>query len=465
MASDHRYGHLHRLLPFASFSFRVILSGAGPVDGLNLFQLNEAILEQELNVKLRLHRMRILEGISRLQRTADLFAKEEQRISKSISQLPVPMDIEEMSLRTAFGGGAGQGKEMGHLNICNPSTLVQTHEKREGFLPLSSLVQFNPVEEVPPGLMRTATLENVMPQPVRSVVGYEEPRISDPVQQEERSSEGPGQEKSPKKEFDLILQPLDGSQNSFYAVTTKGAKLGRHSSNEIVVLEESVSRQHAEIRWERDKGQYFLRDQGSTTGTFIKVQSKFELKEGYIVELGSLQFLIVALDPSNMTVTLRVVDAPAPHAPTEYKLQTPIRVGRKPDNHLSYPDDLHLSNSHAEIFLHQQTFYLEDRASTNGTWLRLSSEGRKSGPYPLAEGIIFKVGTSSTYIVRRNNLGLVAHTKTIGENSLCVICCEDERDAVLLPCRHQVACMRCSKKLEQCPMCRVAITDMIKTYK
>lgn len=74
-------------------------------------------------------------------------------------------------------------------------------------------------------------------------------------------------------EFELILQPLDGSQNNFYCVTNKGARLGRHSSNEIVVLEESVSRYHAQISWEPVQCRYLLKDLGSTTGTFIKVSS------------------------------------------------------------------------------------------------------------------------------------------------------------------------------------------------
>jgi pSer/pThr/pTyr-binding forkhead associated (FHA) protein len=50
----------------------------------------------------------------------------------------------------------------------------------------------------------------------------------------------------------------------------------------------------------------------------------------------------------------------------EYNLIAPIKVGRKADNHLCYPEDLHLSNSHAEIYMTEHVFYLEDRASTNG---------------------------------------------------------------------------------------------------
>ena len=47
----------------------------------------------------------------------------------------------------------------------------------------------------------------------------------------------------------------------------------------------------------------------------------------------------------------------------------------------------------------------------------------------------------------------------------CIICCENERDALYLPCRHNTACLRCSKSLTYCPICKVKIEDMIKIYK
>jgi pSer/pThr/pTyr-binding forkhead associated (FHA) protein len=166
--------------------------------------------------------------------------------------------------------------------------------------------------------------------------------------------------------FELILQALDASQNSFYCITTKGAKLGRHASNEIVILEESVSRYHAQIIWEPSLSQYFIKDKGSTTGTFIKVQDRMELLEGSVFEMGSVQFLITHLDPIRKNVQMTVIDGPDNLLNTKYDSIVPIKVGRKGENHISYPDDMHLSNSHAEIFMMEQTFYIEDRASTNG---------------------------------------------------------------------------------------------------
>mmetsp|Transcript_31228 Transcript_31228/g.50098 ORF Transcript_31228/g.50098 Transcript_31228/m.50098 type:complete len:1402 (+) Transcript_31228:1890-6095(+) len=48
------------------------------------------------------------------------------------------------------------------------------------------------------------------------------------------------------------------------------------------------------------------------------------------------------------------------------------------------------------------------------------------------------------------------------ESNLCVVCFENKRDALFLPCGHIFLCMDCSKQLEKkvCPMCRKDITKM-----
>lgn len=55
--------------------------------------------------------------------------------------------------------------------------------------------------------------------------------------------------------------------------------------NEVVIYDESVSRHHAEIIFENDE--FYLRDIGSTTGTYIKIVGKVDLEEGMIIEIGS----------------------------------------------------------------------------------------------------------------------------------------------------------------------------------
>lgn len=78
-----------------------------------------------------------------------------------------------------------------------------------------------------------------------------------------------------RKQFELIIQQYDGPQNSFYSVKEEGAKIGRHSTNQILILDESISRFHAEIKF--NDGKFYIKDTGSTTGTFIKVIEKIQI--------------------------------------------------------------------------------------------------------------------------------------------------------------------------------------------
>ena len=77
------------------------------------------------------------------------------------------------------------------------------------------------------------------------------------------------QDEFTKQVNELIIQPSEGPQTSFYCIKESGGKIGRHSSNQILILEESISRYHAEIQFKN--GEFYLQDIGSTTGTFIKV--------------------------------------------------------------------------------------------------------------------------------------------------------------------------------------------------
>ena len=64
-----------------------------------------------------------------------------------------------------------------------------------------------------------------------------------------------------------------------------GGKIGRHSSNQILILEESISRYHAEIVYHEKK--FFIKDISSSTGTFVKVKDRVKITEGMLFEMGS----------------------------------------------------------------------------------------------------------------------------------------------------------------------------------
>lgn len=86
----------------------------------------------------------------------------------------------------------------------------------------------------------------------------------------------------------LVLKAVEGQLlNNVYIIGDNGAALGRHSaSNDMVISESFVSRRHCEIKYVESNGQnergppssdgdltnFYLRDIGSTTGTFIMVR-------------------------------------------------------------------------------------------------------------------------------------------------------------------------------------------------
>jgi len=82
--------------------------------------------------------------------------------------------------------------------------------------------------------------------------------------------------------------------------------------------------------------------------------------------------------------------------------------------------------------------------------------------------MIFKIGASSTFKVKRSNtnyLEMMQPNKNYDSSINCAICYENDRDAVFIPCKHNVACLKCSKNIKNCPVCRFKITDVIKIYK
>jgi hypothetical protein len=52
------------------------------------------------------------------------------------------------------------------------------------------------------------------------------------------------------------------------------------------------------------------------------------------------------------------------------------------------------------------------------------------------------------------------------EQSCCVICTEESKTVLLLPCRHLCVCRKCSERSElmNCPLCRTYITEKIGVF-
>ena len=58
----------------------------------------------------------------------------------------------------------------------------------------------------------------------------------------------------------------------------------------------------------------------------------------------------------------------------------------------------------------------------------------------------------------KQELSKVEKERDVAESRLqCAVCMVAERDTVLRPCMHMVACADCAMQLTQCPVCRAAI--------
>lgn len=57
-----------------------------------------------------------------------------------------------------------------------------------------------------------------------------------------------------------------------------------------------------------------------------------------------------------------------------------------------------------------------------------------------------------------------SNSPTLQCDQLCKICYGDQYNTALLPCGHVVACSKCAKLLNECPMCRCKIEKIINIY-
>lgn len=293
------------------------------------------------------------------------------------------------------------------------------------------------------------------------------------------SAPAPAPAASPRRTPSLAEAPyinvvsLEGPTDVNYHVSSEPVSIGRHSSNQISIIDESVSRHHAKI--ECDGAKFSLKDIGSTTGTFIKIQEPLQVREDMIIEIGSYQFQVSFIHiargygEEESHIELTVYESPDEMS-DKYLIYSESSIGRKSSCTLSFPDDLHMSNLHCKFNLIGDRFIFEDMASTNGSWLRLSKEGTTSAPYPLDRNAVFKIGNTAMYEVRLPSKRLNEETKVNAGSATvvaekCSICWDNERDCLIMPCRHNVSCTKCIKSVKFCPFCREYIKDIIKIYK
>lgn len=69
-------------------------------------------------------------------------------------------------------------------------------------------------------------------------------------------------------------------------------------------------------------------------------------------------------------------------------------------------------------------------------------------------------GSSSFLVGVDGKAGISGDT----ENTLCVVCWENPRTVVFLPCKHLQLCEICAGGCTECPYCRVFVESMLQVY-
>ncbi len=59
---------------------------------------------------------------------------------------------------------------------------------------------------------------------------------------------------------------------------------------------------------------------------------------------------------------------------------------------------------------------------------------------------------------------LEAEVNRASGHHFCIICQERNASTVCLPCRHLVLCEDCAQRIEDCPMCRSEIEEILIVY-
>ena len=63
---------------------------------------------------------------------------------------------------------------------------------------------------------------------------------------------------------------------------------------------------------------------------------------------------------------------------------------------------------------------------------------------------------------RNSSLVPVKPTKEEEDRTKCKLCMDADIDSVILDCGHLVSCNQCGKKLNECPICRQKVAEVLQ---
>ena len=254
-------------------------------------------------------------------------------------------------------------------------------------------------------------------------------------------------------ESEVKLQNLS-MESLAYSVKEQPVRIGSSAADsQIVLASNEVSPAHCEIYYRN--GQFFLRDLGAKTATWVRVapEKPVALKpnSACFLEIGQGVYKVEA-KPSLMRLE---ISNDQKQLGLDLKEDQPITMGKKPSCTISLPTDRCLSKLHCSFSVKPNGVFVEDCGSTNGTWLRIDGlEGVK-----VEERAEYRIGNQSQ---RLKVLSIFIRGNSANAKK-CLACKKEEVKAVIEPCLHVGLCGACAKTVRVCPLCGGNIDTIIVT--
>lgn len=153
-------------------------------------------------------------------------------------------------------------------------------------------------------------------------------------------------------------------EDKAYAIGIIPFYIGRHTNNQLILKESSVSNVHAIIDTEGER--YIIRDNDSTNG--IRVNSKrvrtAELKDGDEVTIGRWKSVFLQPEQEEVSYSLRFLNSDRKDEIVE--IHHSLTIGRSDANDLIL-QDASISNQHSKIYWAHGHYWIKDCESKNGT--------------------------------------------------------------------------------------------------
>ncbi len=201
----------------------------------------------------------------------------------------------------------------------------------------------------------------------------------------------------------LLIRP-DGSEGGWHPLS-QGVNLVGRGSGPLFDADSYLSPLHLQVEL-LDTGQFTLRDAGSLNGVFVKLTEEEAVSDGAVFRLGQelLRFDTIR-PPRPLEDGTEVMGSPNPG----YWGRIAIIIGRAQDGScfplfgdavvlgrergdILFAEDGYVSGTHARISYRHGQVYLQDLASSNGTFLKVRGERTvRTGAYVLMGQQLFRL--------------------------------------------------------------------------